>query len=525
MPNLENIHYKFFPKSRTSSLGKKLIYGAWFIEIIVALVSLSIAYALFYGNAASIGVPGPERAIVSLALIVVAVMELTKIPLVTALYYAGRWIPRMIFILLLIFANYSTFETMIQAFDVSVYNQLQKVNVERQKLINTERKIELLREEIDVDKKNKILNQLQIDRENILQTKNNLSVREKEEINNILNQYNVDNTVIQSLINNKKDKENRRQQLQELKSKAEQKIADIKTGFLGFGGGANRGALQDQIDNYRDEINSLTNSINALENKIERSLKQTANKSTPIIDNVKSKYKTLLIPVDSELNETNKEIEIRRSELNNIASKTEEINNKIVLEQENLRKQAEVVEEKSKGSNILRISLRIKNRPTWLGGAGGNYKLSDLTEKDLDEAFFYWFGILAFVISVIGSGVAYAGLHLGDERMHEYRNKPGYGLGGVFLRLGRILITIRRYFFTKVKLLFKPKIVEKKVAVEKIVEKIVEKPVIQEKIIEKEIEVPKQIEKKVFVHVPFPTDDPEVIKKGPMIYNDKDKKK
>ena len=154
---------------------------------------------------------------------------------------------------------------MIQAFDVSVYNQLQKVNVERQKLINTERKIELLREEIDVDKKNKILNQLQIDRENILQTKNNLSVREKEEINNILNQYNVDNTVIQSLINNKKDKENRRQQLQELKSKAEQKIADIKTGFLGLGGGANRGALQDQIDNYRDEINSLTNNINALE--------------------------------------------------------------------------------------------------------------------------------------------------------------------------------------------------------------------------------------------------------------------
>ena len=43
-----------------------------------------------------------------------------------------------------------------------------------------------------------------------------------------------------------------------------------------------------------------------------------------------NKYKTLLIPVDSELNETNKEIEIRRSELNNIASKTEEINNKIV---------------------------------------------------------------------------------------------------------------------------------------------------------------------------------------------------
>ena len=57
MPNLENIHYKFFPKSRTSPLGKKLIYGAWFIEIIVAMVSLSIAYALFYTNALGFDVP------------------------------------------------------------------------------------------------------------------------------------------------------------------------------------------------------------------------------------------------------------------------------------------------------------------------------------------------------------------------------------------------------------------------------------------------------------------------------------
>ena len=57
---------------------------------------------------------------------------------------------------------------MIQAFDVSVYNQLQKVNVERQKLINTERKIELLREEIDLDKKNTELSILKIDREKTL---------------------------------------------------------------------------------------------------------------------------------------------------------------------------------------------------------------------------------------------------------------------------------------------------------------------------------------------------------------------
>ena len=234
------------------------------------------------------------------------------------------------------------------------------------------------------------------------------------------------------------------------------------------------------------------------------------------------KYKTLLIPIDNDFNQLNKAIESKQIEITNISKKTEEVNNQILDEQENLRQQAEIVEDKSKGSNILRISLRIKNRPEWSGGAGGSYKISDLKQKDLDEAFFYWFGILAFVISIIGSGVAYAGLHLGDERMHEYRNKPGYGIGGVFLRIGRILITLRRYMTKRFVLLFKPKIVEKEIEVEKIVEKIVEKPVIQEKIIEKEIEVPKQIEKKIFVHVPFPTDDPEVIKKGPMIYNNKD---
>ena len=52
------------------------------------MVSLSIAYALFYTNALGFNVPVAERMIISLALVVVAVMELTKIPLVTALYYS-----------------------------------------------------------------------------------------------------------------------------------------------------------------------------------------------------------------------------------------------------------------------------------------------------------------------------------------------------------------------------------------------------------------------------------------------------
>ena len=50
MPNLDNIHYKFFPKSKTAPWGKKLIIMAWIIEILVASVSFSIAMLFFLSS-------------------------------------------------------------------------------------------------------------------------------------------------------------------------------------------------------------------------------------------------------------------------------------------------------------------------------------------------------------------------------------------------------------------------------------------------------------------------------------------
>ena len=47
MPNLDNIHFKFFPKAKTAPYGKTLIKFAWTIEIIVATVGLTIAAFLY----------------------------------------------------------------------------------------------------------------------------------------------------------------------------------------------------------------------------------------------------------------------------------------------------------------------------------------------------------------------------------------------------------------------------------------------------------------------------------------------
>ena len=43
MVNLDDIHFKFFPKAKTAPWGKKLIIMAWVIEILAASLGLIIA--------------------------------------------------------------------------------------------------------------------------------------------------------------------------------------------------------------------------------------------------------------------------------------------------------------------------------------------------------------------------------------------------------------------------------------------------------------------------------------------------
>ena len=62
------------------------------------------------------------------------------------------------------------------------------------------------------------------------------------------------------------------------------------------------------------------------------------------------------------------------------------------------------------------------------------------------------------------------------------------------------------------------KIIEKPIEVEKIVEKIIEKPIEHEKIVFQKVEVPREIIEKEIVYVPLPTDDPELLKKGPFTH-------
>ena len=122
--------------------------------------------------------------------------------------------------------------------------------------------------------------------------------------------------------------------------------------------------------------------------------------------------------------------------------------------------------------------------------------------------------------------LAFASLVLLDPRLHIIRNKRTANLRGLSIRISKFFVLINKYLWGKIKRFRDPnvKIVEKEVIVEKDVEKIVEKN-IGEKIVYEKVEVPKEVVRKELVYVPLPTDDEELIKKGPIKATDYDKKK
>ena len=135
MPDLDAIHYKFFPKAKTAPWGKKLIVMAWIIEILVASVSFAIAMIFFLsGGDSNIKVAqlasnlNVNNVVVGLSFLVVTVVELTKIPLASVFYYAGKISWRIAFFLALLAVNFLTFETIMQGFQLAYDQRNSMVN-------------------------------------------------------------------------------------------------------------------------------------------------------------------------------------------------------------------------------------------------------------------------------------------------------------------------------------------------------------------------------------------------------------
>ena len=595
MPNLDEIHYKFFPKSKTAPWGKKLIIMAWIIEILVASVSFSIAMLFFLSSgdsnlkiaqvASSLNV---NSIIVGLSFLVVTIIELTKIPLASVFYYAGRVTWRITFFLALLAVNFLTFETIMQGFELAYNQRSSMVDDIRKQVENKKDEIKNIEVISDSSSLDLQISQVNNEIQQLVDQRLKIEKQALEEKSKLAEEAEVADPNIERLNKAISDANLEKKDYEDKKADYVKQRNDIKTGF---GSKRKRDAITEEINKIEIKIKEVTDRIRKYEGDLERSSKASVSQNKQSIERIQQTSK-------KEVDKINQQItNIQQNQLQplldqkalsveekvNSEGRKKELNNELTALKKELKDAA-------KESQIYRIAIKIKVFSEFFSGAeleddilrfdeeivelerskfkktyfffferdyvpsqaylklvDNKIKLleekkleainkveidenkvldeTDLTQKDVDRAFWIWFGSMALIISIIGSLVALAAFHLQDERMHEIRNRP------VKLKFARLIrniawvpVYINKYFWTAIKRLAKPKIIEKEVEVEKSVEKVVEKNV-GEKIVYEKVEVPKEVIKKEMVYVPLPTDDEELLKKGPFTKDENKKKK
>ena len=599
MPNLDKVFNKFFPQSQTGSKGKFLLKMAWTVEILVAVIGICIAIIVVMQAQGTKNLDDLAGRAVNLSdltfggiFFIVAIVELTKIPLATAVYYSVRIYWKIIFLIGLLLVNVSTFETIVTGFE--------RINRERTKIIDKKivkyhsisTQIEQLNENTEVKAFDSDINKLREERSKINlaiseisldgvkrkqavldQGSNQSSIDQlKEEIKSIsetIKRLEEANSLLPSQVkkvgilgNNKKEiaaqiqanKETIIRNIAERKTKESQlKVMNVKQGQSADG----QIKLIDtetksKLKPLEDDLKNITAQINILEERKQgyalddeakdKKLRYLKDQKIELITNENGDgiddlapdsqvYRVatwlkgyFLIDYNDEVNKINEQI--FKLEKQKVKTITEIgwfdkffsfFNKNSNLDNEAIDKQISNLEAK-----IIEFDKKAVKAKTNISES----VYADLPQGAITAAFWLWFGVLSFIISVTGTMLAFASLVLLDPRLHIIRNKRTANLRGLSIRISKFFVLINKYLWGKIKRFRDPnvKIVEKEVVVEKEVEKIVEKN-IGEKIVYEKVEVPKEVIRKELIYVPLPTDDEELIKKGPIKTTDYDKKK
>ena len=596
MPNLDNIFNKFFPQHQTGDKGKFLYRMAWGIEILVATIGLFIGIIIIRGaqgvtDASDLMTRGISLndLTIGMIFIIVAVVELTKIPLATAVYYSVRLSWKIIFLIALLLVNVSTFETIVTGFE--------RINRERTRVVDKmiveyhgiKTKIEQLRENVEVKAFDVDIDKLRNQRTKINSQISEITVNGQKRIQDIIDSG-----------SNKAAIDQLQKQIDTINSNItnlRNKNVQLSSQYNGKIFGSNKKSIDKQIADNEASIQTYEGDKNIKEERLSILINEQGKSTTGQIEIIKAEIASAIKPLNEELKiiatninnlEGNKqqitlddneklkkitELKARKIELISndegtgiddlapdnqvfrvatwlkgwfIIDYNEEIK-KINEQIFNLEKQkVKSITEKgwfdkffsffnknSKLDNdaidqqILRLQLQIKdfdNKAIRASTSVEESVYADLPRGALIAAFWLWFGVLSFIISVIGTMLAFASLVLLDPRLHIIRNKRTAHWKGLSIRISRFFVLVNKYIWGKIKRFRDPKIVEKEVVVEKEVEKIIEKN-IGEKIVYEKVEVPKEVIRKEMVYVPLPTDDEATLKKGPFIAPDYDKDK
>ena len=590
MPNLDNIFNKFFPQSQTGSKGKFLIRMAWAIEIMVAVIGVCIGLIMIFGSKQVDGEQIQTAAdlakynvtlndfTIGLIFLIVAVVELTKIPLATAVYYSVRVFWKVVFLIALILVNVSTFETIVTGFErinnertkivdklivdynsvkIQIQNindnvEVNNVNDEIKTLIERRTKIneEIGKITLNSQKQIQSVKESGANQDSIAQLKSEIIDLDKK-INKLLDA----NTQLSSQKDSKFIGSNKKsidatikqndQRIVSYESERNRKSLELQS-LIQVSNKDNEGEINlinqskdNQLTSLLEEKELLDKEIKVLEEEKFKYQENDKNKAQRLID-LKDKKNELIAKID-ELAPDNQVFRVAtwlkgwfEVDYN---KEIEKINMKIFeLEQQKIDTITErgwfdkIFSIFNKNSNLdnkaidrqissLQIQLKdFEYKAEMAVNTVNESVYADLPRGAITAAFWLWFGVLSFIISVTGTMLAFASLVLLDPRLHVIRNKKTAYWKGVSLRLSKFFVLLNKFIWGRIKRFRDPNV------------KIVEKEVEVEKIVIKEVEVPKEIEtlRKEMVYVPLPTDDEELLKKGPFKapnYDKDDKKK
>jgi len=549
------------------SSGKKLYKFAWAIEIIAAFIGVMIAWSMGFQTYQYYVIENGHFPLINLfdlvlaglPFLMVASVELLKIPFCKLIYLNQSFKIRLIFSIVLVLVTFITFETLITGFERQFANISIKVSIPQKKLNTINQKItfreaqvsslqekteDSISDEVSIQRqealysKDSAINALEAQKNQYLQSGNQVLLDRKKNIETEIIRakdrrdekikQTEKNFVTVSQEEQDRQSESRKGNNRQIdifnenikrldKNLAALKIDESIFDILG----GKKGQWEKEIKRYRDLIEELlventkvglgsANNLNIEINRINAETEKQVDKlytdlsaiELKLIQN--NKYKKEIDRIDKKIvarqEQYNAEIDsidkFRKEQSNDLGDKNDRID---ALEQE----LTPLKEEQS----ALGIEITEAYEQTQIYRIAKSwYGLEDgviITEKQISFVAKVWFGSLAGIVSCMGIFLAFGSfifMYSGIEFEDLKKKKPG---------------PIKRAFISmmesrKNRYDNPTKIVKqiKEVPVEKIVKEIVE--------VEKVIytEVPKEVIKKEVIHVPIYTNDPDLIKFG-----------
>ena len=110
--------------------GKFLLIFAWIVELSAASVGLLFAWLILYGKVSGMETTHDQLTVILAAIpfVIVAIVELTKIPLASACYFSTSRLHKYAFGISLLLVSFITFETFANGFQLNLHLQLKDLS-------------------------------------------------------------------------------------------------------------------------------------------------------------------------------------------------------------------------------------------------------------------------------------------------------------------------------------------------------------------------------------------------------------